>query len=166
MSEPNIKPVKVLFVCLGNICRSPTAEGIFRHMVRERGLEGRILHDSCGTGDWHTGEPPDARAQAEARRRGINIGDLRGRQVRKQDFAEFDYVLAMDDDNHGDLRRLCPPEYGARLHRAVAFAPETGATHVPDPYYGGEQGFARVYDLLSAVCDGLLRRIAEEHKVS
>ncbi len=166
MPQEESPTVKVLFVCLGNICRSPTAEGIFRAMVQARGLEGRVLHDSCGTGDWHVGEPPDTRAQAEARRRGIDIGDLRGRQVRKQDFAAYDYVLAMDDDNHADLRRLCPPEYGARLHRAVAFAPQLGATHVPDPYYGGAQGFAGVYDLLTAVCEGLLERIAEEHGIA
>lgn len=166
MSEENVPPVRVLFVCLGNICRSPTAEGIFREMVRGRGLEGRIQHDSCGTGDWHVGDPPDTRAQAEARRRGIDISDLRGRHVRRQDFADFDYVLAMDDDNHADLRRLCPPEFGARLHRAVDFAPETGATHVPDPYYGGAQGFARVYELLSSICEGLLARIEAEHHIS
>lgn len=166
MSEETAPPVRVLFVCLGNICRSPTAEGIFRDMVRARGLAGRIQHDSCGTGDWHVGDPPDTRAQAEARRRGIDISDLRGRQIKKQDFAQFDYVLAMDDDNHGDLRRLCPSEYGDRVHRAVAFAPEMGATHVPDPYYGGAQGFAGVYDLLTAVCEGLLKRIEDEHGIA
>lgn len=159
MSETPARPVKVLFVCLGNICRSPTAEGIFRDLVRRRGLEAQVLHDSCGTGDWHAGEPPDPRAQAEARRRGIDISDLRARQVRRTDFTDFDYVLAMDDDNHADLRRLCPPEFRDRVYAAVAFAPESGATHVPDPYYSGQQGFAHVYDLLTKVCSNLLDQI-------
>lgn len=155
-------PVKVLFVCLGNICRSPTAEGIFRAMIRARRIEAQFQHDSCGTGDWHTGHPPDPRAQAEAKRRGIDISDLRGRQVRRQDFAEFDYILAMDDDNYRQLKAHCPPHLGDRVYRAVSFAPQTGAAEVPDPYYGGARGFAEVYELLTAVCEGLLKRIKDE----
>jgi protein-tyrosine phosphatase len=163
MSEKNARPVKVLFVCLGNICRSPTAEGIFRDLLRQRGLTGRILHDSCGTGGWHHGEPPDPRAQNEARRRGIDISDLRGRQIARTDFSAFDYIIAMDDDNHGDLRRLCPPEQADRVYRAVSFAPQMGASEVPDPYYGGAHGFGQVYELLTAVCEGLLERIQDDH---
>lgn len=165
MAQSQTASVKVLFVCLGNICRSPTAEGIFRHLVLERGLSGQIAMDSCGTGDWHHGDPPDARAQAEARARGIEISDLRGRQVAHADFARFDYIVAMDDDNFSNLRRLCPPEYVDRLYRAVSFAPQTGADEVPDPYYGGQKGFANVYDLLTAICEGLLARIRAEHGI-
>lgn len=165
MPPTSTTPVKVLFVCLGNICRSPTAEGIFRHLVRARGLGDLIETDSCGTGDWHRGDPPDPRAQAEARSRGIDISDLRGRQVARTDFATFDYILAMDDDNFSNLRRMCPPEYVERLYRAVSFAPATGADEVPDPYYGGQKGFAKVYDLLTAICEGLLDRIKAERGI-
>lgn len=165
MPQDTAAPVKVLFVCLGNICRSPTAEGIFRHLVRERGLETLIHIDSAGTGGWHQGEPPDTRAQAEAKRRGIDISGLRARQVRHTDFTEFDYILAMDGDNHDELRRLCPPQHGERLHYAVSFAPHLNAPEVPDPYYGGARGFAQVYDLLTAVCEGLLGRIRSERGI-
>jgi len=165
MPQRNPAPVQVLFVCLGNICRSPTAEGIFRQLVRERGLTEQIRTDSCGTGDWHRGDPPDARAQAEALAREVDISDLRGRQVARTDFAAFDYILAMDDDNFSNLRRMCPPEYTERLYRAVSFAPDLGADEVPDPYYGGQQGFAKVYDLLTAICEGLLARIKAERGI-
>lgn len=165
MAQPE-KNVKVLFVCLGNICRSPTAEGIFRDMVKRRGLTGRVLHDSCGTGDWHQGEPPDPRAITEAHRRGIDISDLRARQIRAADFAAFDYIVTMDHDNHHEVRRLCPPVHGGKVHHAVSFAPQNGADHVPDPYYGGTKGFAQVYELLTAICEGLLQRIQDEHGIS
>lgn len=148
--------VNVLFVCLGNICRSPTAEGVFRHLVRAQGLGGTIRTDSAGTGAWHIGEPPDRRAQAAARGRGVDLSDLRGRQVRAADFNSFDYVLAMDRRNHRDLAALCPPGQEARLHMFLTFAPGLGVSEVPDPYYGGEQGFETVLDMIEAASAGLL----------
>jgi len=154
--------VRVLFVCLGNICRSPTAEGIFRDLLKREGLDGVVAVDSCGTGGWHRGDPPDPRAQAEARRRGIDISGLRGRQVAPSDFRSFDYILAMDRENYDDLIALCPAELRGRVHMALSFAPQCGEKDVPDPYYGGPGGFAHVYDLLTAASEGLLAAIRRD----
>ncbi|CCQ72077.1 low molecular weight protein-tyrosine-phosphatase [Magnetospira sp. QH-2] len=150
---------KVLFVCLGNICRSPTAEGVFRKMVADAGLSHVIQTDSAGTGSWHVGSPPDRRAAAEAKRRGIDISDLRGRQARRADFERFDYILAMDRTNYEDLRDICPPGKEDRLHMFLDFAPGHKERDVPDPYYGGGDGFRRVYDLVEAAAAGLLAEI-------
>lgn len=152
-------PVNVLFVCLGNICRSPSAEGVFRRMVEDAGLGAEIAVDSAGTGAWHVGAPPDRRAQAEAGRRGIAIGHLRGRQVAADDFAKFDYILAMDDDNHHSLMRLCPKGQEHRLRYMLDFAPGSGRRNVPDPYYGGPDGFRLVFDLIEEASRGLLADI-------
>ncbi len=154
--------VKVLFVCLGNICRSPTAEGLFRDLVRRHGLDDRIAIDSAGTGAWHVGSAPDKRAQAAALRRGIDISGLRARQARREDFERFDYVIAMDRENHRDLRHLCPPGREDRLHLFLDFAPDTGTRDVPDPYYGGRQGFEHVHDLVERASAGLLDRIRQD----
>lgn len=151
--------VNVLFVCMGNICRSPTAHGVFRQLVREAGLEGRILIDSAGTHAYHVGEPPDGRAQATARRRGIEMADLRARQARAEDFPAFEYVLAMDAANHEILSGLCPPGYADRLHLFMDFAPQAGIREVPDPYYGGGDGFERVFDMVEQGSRGLLADI-------
>lgn len=151
--------VRVLFVCLGNICRSPTAHGVFRAKVREQGLQQRVQIDSCGTGDWHIGHPPDARAAAEAAARGYDIGDLRARQVQATDFRDYDYILAMDEQNLADLRALCPDDYPGYLGLFLPFDPAASVTEVPDPYYGGEEGFALVLDMVEAASDGLLREI-------
>jgi len=156
-------PIRVLFVCLGNICRSPTAEGVFAKLVADEGLADRIETDSAGTGDWHVGDPPDPRAIAEAARRGIDIGGLRGRQVARKDFEEFHYVLAMDSSNHRDLRALSPKEHHEKICLFLEFAPGAGETEVPDPYYGGHEGFARVYDLVLDASRGLLDRIRQDH---
>ena len=153
---------KVLFVCLGNICRSPTAEGVFRDLVRGRGLEHSIRTDSAGTSGWHIDVPPDSRARAEARRRGINIDDLRSRKVEAADFDRFDYVIAMDEANIADLEELCPAQLRGRLHLFTDFAPKGTPAGVPDPYYGGEDGFKQVFDLITRCSEGLLARIAEE----
>jgi protein-tyrosine phosphatase len=151
--------VNVLFVCLGNICRSPTAEGVFRHRVRERGLEDVITTDSAGTSGWHIGEEPDRRAQSAAAQRGIDLSDLRGRQTKPGDFDAFDYVLAMDRRNHAALEALAPPGRENRLHMFLDFAPGLGKTEVPDPYYGGDRGFEDVLDMIEAASDGLLAHI-------
>lgn len=144
---------RLLFVCLGNICRSPAAEGVMRARAAARGVE--LSLSSAGTGDWHAGSPPDPRMQAAAAARGYDISGLRARQVERADFARFDFVLAMDRGNLADLRRLAPKG---------GLAPELmlpGGGDVPDPYYGGEDGFDQVLDLLEGACDRLLDRIAE-----
>ena len=153
--------VNVLFVCLGNICRSPTAEGVFRHMVEREGLSDRIRIDSAGTHAYHVGEPPDGRAQAEAKRRGIDISGLRGRQAKAQDFRDFDYVLAMDRSNHDNLMAICPMDLEDRLGMFLDFAPDLDRREVPDPYYEG--GFDRVYDMIEQAAEGLLDDIRTKH---
>lgn len=149
----------VLFVCLGNICRSPTAHGVLAQRLREQGLEGRVQVDSCGTGDWHVGRPPDARAREAAARRGYDLNDLRARQVTRADFARFDYILAMDASNLADLERLRPEDHSGHLGLLLEFAPHAPRREVPDPYYGGEDGFGEVLDLVEAAVDGLLEEI-------
>ena len=152
-------PVKVLFVCMGNICRSPTAHGVFRHLVVEEGFSELIQVDSAGTHAYHVGEPPDARAQETARRRGIDLSDLRARKAERSDFAAFDYVLAMDRENYRSLVAICPPDQLAKLRLFLEFAPGMEDQEVPDPYYGGAGGFERVFDLVEAASCGLLAHI-------
>ncbi len=147
--------MRVLFVCLGNICRSPTAEGIFRQRLQRAGLAERVEVDSAGTGDWHVGKAPDARTLRVAARRGYDLSGLRARQVMAADFACFDLILAMDHDNLAHLGCLCPPEQAGRVDlflRRYAL----DVDEVPDPYHGGEEGFERVLDLLERGCDALL----------
>lgn len=152
---------KVLFVCLGNICRSPTAHGVFRHLVQQEGLEQQIHIDSAGTHAYHVGEPPDSRAQSTARQRGIQLDDLRARRVTDSDFAEFDYILAMDQENYDNLHRICPPQHRDKLALFLTFAPEQEAREVPDPYYGGDQGFEYVMNLVESASRGLLADIRQ-----
>ena len=154
--------IKVVFVCLGNICRSPTAEGVFRALVEEEGLGARIAVDSAGTGAWHTGEAPDPRAQEAARRRGVDLSALRARKATKQDFSTFDYVLAMDLDNLAALKNLCPPGEEHRLALLLDYAPRAGRRDVPDPYYIGGQGFENVLDLIETASRGLLAHIPKD----
>ena len=150
--------VKVLFVCLGNICRSPTAEAVFRHLVKEAGLEKRVIIDSAGTGNWHVGEPPDPRATQAASGRGYDLAGLRAREVAREDFVEFDYVLAMDDENLRALKRLSPPEHAHKVRLFTEFC-TSGACTVPDPYTGGAQGFELVLDLVEDSARGLLLEV-------
>jgi protein-tyrosine phosphatase len=149
--------VRVLFVCLGNICRSPTAEGVMRALVRDAGLQDRIELDSAGTGAWHIDEPPDARATAAARERGVELQG-RARQVERDDFAEFDLIVAMDRSNLADLRRIAPDEAArAKVRLLRDFDPSTdGELDVPDPYHGGSRGFDDVLDLVRSACAALL----------
>ncbi len=154
--------VRVLFVCLGNICRSPTAEGVFRKLVTETGLAHAIEIDSAGTHAYHIGEPPDARAQATARRRGVELSGLRGRQAVRADFARFDYVLAMDQENYDDLRELCPPGSEHKLRLLLEFAPQRPEREVPDPYFGGANGFDRVLDMIEEAARGLLEDVRKK----
>lgn len=147
-------------MCLGNICRSPTAEAVFRRQVEEAGLASRIHIDSAGTGDYHIGEPPDRRASSAASARGYDLSALRARQVQRADFAAFDYVLAMDDANVRALERLCPPEHADKIRLFTEFA-TTKATGVPDPYFGGADGFDLVLDLVEDAARGLLRHLRQ-----
>jgi protein-tyrosine phosphatase len=155
-------PVRVLFVCLGNICRSPTAEGVMRALVREAGLEDTIELDSAGTGAWHVGSPPDGRAAAAARSRGTVL-DGRARQVTREDLDLFDLVIAMDSANMRELRQLAGGESERATVRMLReFDPvsaQRGELDVPDPYYGGDGGFEEVFELVRAACEGLLERI-------
>jgi protein-tyrosine phosphatase len=150
---------RVLFVCMGNICRSPTAEGVFRRLVRDEGLEDEIEIDSAGTGGWHVGEPPDARATDAARRRGIELGGA-ARQFSPGDFDRFDLILAMDEENRRQLLNAAPDEEArAKVRLFREFDPASnggGDLDVPDPYFGGEQGFEHVLDLVDAAAHGLL----------
>jgi protein-tyrosine phosphatase len=155
---------RVLFVCMGNICRSPTAEGVFRHLVEQQGLAGKIIIDSAGTHDYHIGDAPDARAQAAAARRGYDLSGLRARQVLRDDFSTFDYVLAMDQANLGLLQQQCPENYRNRLKLFLEFADDGALREVPDPYYGGAQGFEQVLDLVENAGRGLLRAITKNNQ--
>ena len=163
MPESANPHVNVVFVCLGNICRSPTAEGVFRAIVEGHGLGPRIGIDSAGTGAYHTGEPADQRAQAAARRRGFDLSTIRARKATAGDFRRFDYVLAMDRENQAALSRICPPGEEHRLSLFLDYAPQLGRRDVPDPYYGGGNGFELVLDLIEAASEGLLADIREKH---
>lgn len=147
--------MRVLFVCLGNICRSPTAEGMLRHKLEEAGLAERVTIDSCGTGDWHVGKAPDRRAVAAAASRGVDLSAIRARQLDRADFERFDYVLAMDHGNLADLSALRPKACDAHVGLFLDFAGREGEA-VPDPYYGAEDGFGEVLDLVEAAADGLV----------
>jgi protein-tyrosine phosphatase len=155
--------VRVLFVCMGNICRSPTAHGVFEAMVKQEGLDNRIQVDSAGTHSYHIGKQPDSRAQQTARARGLDLSYLRARQARVEDFSSFDYVLAMDEDNYRDLMALCPEGLSHKLNMFLDFAPRLGFREVPDPYYGGADGFDQVFDMVEAASTGLLNDIREKH---
>ena len=150
---------KILFVCLGNICRSPMAEGTFRHLVEEQGLEHLMEIDSAGTGAWHVGNPPDHRATATAAQRDIDLSLQRARKVRGEDFEYYDHILAMDDENHDNLMRMSPSEHQHKVRLFLSLAPELHEREVPDPYYGGDQGFEHALDLVQAASRGLLDEI-------
>jgi protein-tyrosine phosphatase len=151
--------IRVLFVCLGNICRSPTAEGVFRKLVQEQGLAKRVEIDSAGTHAYHVGAPPDARAQQAARRRGFDLSGLRGRQATARDIEQFDYVLAMDRENHENLLDICPDGLKHKIRLFMEFAPVRPEQEVPDPYFGGPSGFDRVLDMIEEAAAGLLEDI-------
>lgn len=151
--------MRVLFVCMGNICRSPTAEGVFREHARRHAPGLDIEIDSAGTHAYHVGEPPDPRTIAAATRRGIDLTDLRARQVLDDDFERFDLILAMDRLNHATLLDRSPPEHHERIRTLLEFAGKTAPADVPDPYYGGARGFDDVLDLVESAVEGLLTEI-------
>ncbi len=158
-----MKQVSVLFICMGNICRSPTAHGVFRALVEREGLSDSIVTDSAGTIAYHVGEPPDRRARETAVKRGIDLSDLRARKAISEDFERFDYLMAMDRDNYRDLMTICPSGYEDRLHLFMDFAPQRPENEVPDPYYGGVAGFDRVFDMVEEASRGLLDHILQQH---
>jgi protein-tyrosine phosphatase len=159
-----VKKVSVLFVCMGNICRSPTAHGVFRHQVLELGLEHLIAIDSAGTHNYHPGSPPDARSLAHAAKRGYDLTDLRARQVRAADFTKFDLILVMDRDNLSAIQQTCPPQFHHKVRRLTDFCVKYMSDAIPDPYYGGAKGFEHVLDLVEDACDGLLHHLREERR--
>lgn len=155
--------VRVLFVCLGNICRSPSAEGVFRDLVTKAGLQDQIQIDSAGTGAWHVGNAPDKRAQKVARERGFDISPLQARQVHNRDFETFDFIVAMDVNNQADLVADCPAEARHKISLLLDHAAERDEKEVPDPYYGGEDGFHLMFDLIEQGAQGLLDHVARKH---
>lgn len=160
MSQPS--PIRVLFVCMGNICRSPMAEAVFRHMAQDAGIAERLRIDSAGTGGWHAGELPHPRTLAVLHKHGIGAAGQRARQLEADDFSQFDYILAMDEENLAGMARFHPEAY-ARARLLLAYAPHMPTREVPDPYYNGR--FDEVYELVTAGCHGLLRHIRERERI-
>lgn len=163
MDHHNEPGINVLFVCMGNICRSPTADAVFRHHVRAAGLSHLIQVDSAGTHAYHNGEPPDRRAQQAALKRGYSMQGLQARCVEISDFSRFDYILAMDRNNLSDMQRDCPPDHLNKLSLLLQYSThwET-CQEVPDPYYGGKQGFEIVLDLVENASEMLLKHIVDK----
>jgi protein-tyrosine phosphatase len=151
--------VRILFVCMGNICRSPTAEAVFRHLVAREGVDLPIEIDSAGTHDYHVGHAPDRRAQAAARRRGVDLSGQRARMIEDADFERFDLIVAMDEQNRSHLLARASREFHPRIRLVMDFAPNAARREVPDPYYGGDKGFEEVLDLLEEAAAGLLAEV-------
>ena len=161
-----MKQINVLFVCMGNICRSPTAEGYFKHIVEKAGLSQHIKTDSAGTHAYHIGSPPDARAQAASLKRDIDISSLRGRKVESNDFDTFDYVIAMDNSNYSDLGKIANKhKHKHKIFMFLEFSRKFTEDQVPDPYYGGDDGFEHVLNLIEDASNGLLTHIREKHSL-
>ncbi len=161
-NEPKIQ---VLFCCMGNICRSPTAHGVFEDLVKANGLSDVIVVDSAGTHAYHVGEPPDRRSQQTAFSHGVDLSCQRARRVERSDFYRFDYVLAMDRDNHRNLEVICPDGMQGKLHLFMDFARELDEDEVPDPYYGGKDGFEQVFNMVQVASAGLLDDIRMKHRI-
>ncbi len=153
--------IKVLFVCMGNICRSPTAEGVFNKLLNDQQLSQRFLVDSAGTHAYHVGNSADGRAQQTAKQRGVDLSQIRARQVATTDFEYFDYILAMDSENHRLLIEASPSEHHHKIKRFLEYATDYAEKDVPDPYYGGQNGFDHVFDLVEAASHGFLKTILE-----
>ncbi len=162
MTKVPDKKIRVLFICMGNICRSPTAEGVTRAMLSGVGLDAFVELDSAGTHGYHVGAPPDARMQGAAARRGYDLSALRARQVSTEDFSRFDLLLAMDRDNLEVLLQRCPVEHRAKLKLFLTYASSESVDEVPDPYYGGAAGFERVLDLVESAARGLIESLPKK----
>jgi protein-tyrosine phosphatase len=159
-----MKRYSILFVCMGNICRSPTAHGVFQQKVKDRGLAQHIQVDSAGTHNYHPGNPPDERSQAHAVKRGYDLSALRARQISDSDFECHDLILAMDWDNLALIQEECPAEHLGKVRRLTEFCLKHDSPVVPDPYYGGKDGFEHVLDLVEDACEGLLRDVERRLK--
>lgn len=155
------RPMRVLMVCMGNICRSPTAQAVMEYLVQQAGLHKRIEVDSAGTYNYHIGKQPDARSQQHAQARGYDLSQQRARQLQAADFGAFDWVLVMDAANEEAARALCPPQYQHTIHRLAAFCQQYQVNEVPDPYYGGEAGFEHALDLCEDACAGFLAHLMQ-----
>ncbi len=160
-----MKKTKILFVCMGNICRSPTAEGVFAALIKENKVEGQLIIDSAGTHAYHKGEGPDLRAQKAAKERGVLLSHLRARKVIFADFEEFDYLLAMDVDNYETMMLACPGEYQNKIKYFLEYAPHLDTLEVPDPYYGGKYGFERVLDMVEEASVGFMEALKQSGEV-
>jgi protein-tyrosine phosphatase len=160
-----VATTRILFVCLGNICRSPMAEGVFRRVVAEEGLTEHFIIDSAGLGDWHIGQAPDHRAQKAARSRGIDISDQSARQVIDEDFDRFDLLLVMDGSNYDELKARAPHEARAKIRPFLDYAPHAATKDVPDPFFGGKEGFDHALDLIEAAAHGLLGSLVGKEKI-
>ena len=159
------KSIKVLFVCMGNICRSPTAEGVFNKLIEQEQLEDYFMVDSAGTHAYHVGDPPDHRAQSAARERNVELTHLRARKVIMGDYEDFDFLLAMDEDNHAVLVRSCPKEHRHKIKYFLDYAPNLQTREVPDPYYGGGYGFEEVLDLVEEASTGFLSSLRKTGEI-
>lgn len=158
-------PVKILFVCMGNICRSPSAEAVMNAYIRREGLVDKIICDSAGTIGYHAGEPADARMQRHAKQRNIHLTST-SRQINPMDFKEFDYVIGMDDDNLRNMQSFLPSaSLGNKISKMTDYCSNSNPGYVPDPYYGGSDGFEQVLDLLEDACEGLLKKIREDYDI-
>jgi len=160
-----MEKIKVLFVCMGNICRSPTAEGVFTKLVNEKKLDHRFIIDSAGTHAYHIGNPPDLRSQKAAAERDIQLSHLRARKVVMGDFDDFDFLLVMDDENYAALINACPASHKHKVQYFLDYAPQLTAREVPDPYYGGEYGFERVLDMIEAASTGFLVSLQSSKRI-
>jgi protein-tyrosine phosphatase len=157
--------IQVLFVCMGNICRSPTAHGVFEALVKANGLADQIVVDSAGTHAYHVGEQPDGRSQQTALAKGIDLSYQRARKVHQDDMYQYDYIIAMDRSNYRDLAAMCPNGLGKKLHLFLDFAHELQEDEVPDPYYGGKRGFENVFNMVELASEGLLDDIRIKHRI-
>ena len=156
-----MKPIKILFVCMGNICRSPTAEGVFNKVIQDKGTVNHFIVDSAGTHAYHVGEQSDTRSQQMARSRGIDLSKIRARKVVQSDFEHFDHILAMDSDNYHILLTESPEQYRHKIKLFLDYAPERKEKDVPDPYYGGQNGFAHVFDLVEDASKGFYDSVTD-----
>ena len=160
-----MRKIKVLFVCMGNICRSPTAEGVFSALLEERDLAHRFDIDSAGTHAYHVGDAPDLRAQKAARERGVELKHIRARKIHARDFEEFDHILVMDSDNYAAAADICPDDLKHKIRLFLEYAPHMNVRDVPDPYYGGSYGFEKVLNLVEAASEGFLQALAFQGEI-
>lgn len=160
-----MEKIKVLFICMGNICRSPTAEGVFFNLLQQRGLEKSFKLDSAGTHAYHVGEAPDRRAQQAAENRGVKLKHIRGRQLKVRDYEQFDYLLVMDGDNYRNVLAECPEEFVDKVNYFLKYAPHLNTLNVPDPYYGGRHGFEQVLDMVETASEGFLDHLYDTGEI-